>query len=68
VLGKPLVMNVSAALAALMMEAQVPANIMRGVVLIARTAGLVGHALEEMQQPAGDALWHAAQAAVPYSE
>jgi len=68
VLGKPLVMNVSAALAALMMEAQVPASIMRGVVLIARTAGLVGHALEEMQQPVGDALWHAAQAAVPYSE
>lgn len=67
-LGKALVMNVSAALAALMMEAHVPANIMRGVVLIARTAGLVGHALEEMQNPIGDTLWQAARAAAPYVE
>ncbi|MEK9870800.1 MAG: citryl-CoA lyase [Gammaproteobacteria bacterium] len=67
-LGKTLVMNVSAALAALMMEAKIPATIMRGVVLIARTAGLVGHALEEMQNPVGDDLWQAAQSAVPYRE
>jgi len=67
-LGKTLVMNVSAALAALMMEAKIPAAIMRGVVLIARTAGLVGHALEEMQNPVGDDLWQAAQSAVPYQE
>jgi citrate synthase len=40
---------------------------MRGVVLTARCAGLVGHLLEEMQQPVADALWRGAQAEVDYS-
>jgi len=65
-LGRPLVMNVSAMLAALMLEAGVPSEMMRGVVLVARCAGLVGHILEETHQPIGDALWRAAEAAAPY--
>ena len=67
-LGKPLVMNVSAALAALMVEARVPAAMMRGVILVARTAGLVGHVLEEQTNPVGDVLWHGAAGAVEYVE
>jgi len=67
-LGRPLVMNVSAALAALMIEARVPAAMMRGVILVARTAGLVGHVLEEQTNPVGDVLWHGAAAAVAYTE
>jgi len=66
VLGRRLVMNVSSALAALMLEAGIPVAMMRGVILVARTAGLVGHALEEIQNPVGDDLWHGAAAAVDY--
>lgn len=65
-LGKPLVMNISAALAAAMGEAAIPARIMRGVVLTARCAGLVGHLFEEMREPAAPAIWAAAQEAVDY--
>ncbi len=39
---------------------------MRGVVLTARCAGLVGHLLEEMSDPAGSAMWEAAQSSVDY--
>ena len=62
--AKPLVTNVSAAIAAVLCEAEVPARMMRGVVLTARCAGLVGHLLEEMDNPIADDLWLAARAAV----
>ncbi len=68
VLGKPLVMNVSAAMAAVMAHAEIPSTMMRGVVLIARCAGLVGHVVEEMQNPVGHALWTGAEGAVAYQE
>lgn len=65
-LGRPLVTNISAAMAAVMAEAGIPSGLMRGVVLTARCAGLVGHLFEEMQQPAAPAMWDASQAAVRY--
>ena len=65
-LGRPLVMNVSTALAVLMFEIGLPVSAMRGVVLISRCAGLVGHLLEEIENPAGNALWRSAEAAVSY--
>ena len=65
-LGRPLVMNVSTALAVLMFDIGLPVTAMRGVVVLARCAGLVGHLLEEAEQPAGDALWRGAEAAVTY--
>jgi len=67
-LGRPLVMNVSAALAVLLLEANVPTAMMRGVVLVARCAGLVGHVLEESTAPVGDALWRGAETSVDYVE
>ena len=48
VTGKTLVTNISAAIAAVLGEAGIPASLMRGIVLTARCAGLVGHLHEEM--------------------
>jgi citrate synthase len=62
--AKPLVTNVSAAIAAVLGEAAIPARMMRGIVLTARCAGLVGHLLEEMDNPIADDMWLAARAAV----
>lgn len=68
VLEKKLVTNISAAIAAVLAEAGVPSSLMRGIVLTARCAGLVGHLHEEMNNPAGHALWTAAQEGVEPGE
>lgn len=67
IVGKPLVTNISAAIAAVLGEAGVPAQLMRGIVLTARCAGLVGHLYEEMNNPAAHDMWDAAQSAVDYA-
>ena len=63
-LGKTLVMNVSTALAVLLLDAEMPIKMIRGVVLVARCAGLVGHLLEEQENPIGGALWDGSTSAV----
>jgi len=65
-LGKHLPMNVSAAIAAVLREAQLPAEALRGIVLTARCAGLVGHLLEETRLPSADEMWKAVEREVPY--
>lgn len=65
-LDKPLVTNISAAIAAVLGEAGVPSRMMRGIVLTARCAGLVGHLVEEADNPVAHDMWQAAQAAVDY--
>lgn len=66
VTGKELVTNISAAIGAALAEAGVPSAMMRGVILVARCAGLVGHLLEESQEPIADDMWKGAQAPVAY--
>ena len=64
--GKTLVTNISAAIAAVLGEARIPSTLMRGIVLTARCAGLVGHLYEEMNNPAAHDLWVSAQSGVDY--
>jgi citrate synthase len=64
--GNKLVTNVSAAIAAALGEAGVPAEAMRGVVLTARCAGLAGHLHEEMQDPIAEAMWRAVEKEIRY--
>jgi len=67
ILGKQLVTNISAAIGAVLAEAGIPSGMMRGVVLIARCAGLVGHLHEEQSNPAAHAMWEGAQSRVDYT-
>ncbi|MDJ0760581.1 MAG: citryl-CoA lyase [Woeseiaceae bacterium] len=67
VTGKNLVTNISAAIGAVLGEAGIPASLMRGIVLTARCAGLVGHLHEEMQNPAAHSMWEGAQDRVDYT-
>jgi citrate synthase len=53
VTGKPLVMNVSGAIAAVMLDAGFPLLAVKGVPILARTASLIAHLLEEQQRPIG---------------
>ena len=64
--GKNIVINANAAIGAVLLEADIPPAIARGFNLIARCAGLVGHLLEEQEEPAGYHLWKMADEAVPY--
>ena len=66
--GKNIVINVNAAIAALLLEAELPPAIARGFNLIARCAGLVGHLLEELEEPAGYHIWKMAEEGIPYEE
>lgn len=66
VYGKHITVNATGAIAAVLGDADVPVEILRGFALVARAAGLVAHVREEQQQPALRAIWAAAEHAVPY--
>jgi citrate synthase len=66
VTGKTLVMNVSAAIPAVLLDAGFPLGALKGVPLLARTAGLIAHLLEEQSKPIGFVLSHAAAQAIDY--
>jgi citrate synthase len=64
--GKPLTMNVSMPIAAVLLDLGFPATIVKAVPILARTAGLLAHLAEELGQPIGFALGAAAEKAVQY--
>lgn len=66
VVGKALMMNVSSAIPCILLDAGYPLLALKGVPLLARTAGLIGHLLEEQTRPIGFIMSHAAAAAIEY--
>jgi citrate synthase len=64
--GKPLTMNVSMPIAAVMLDLGFPSAAVKAVPILARTAGLLAHLAEEQQQPLGFHLARAAEEAVEY--
>jgi citrate synthase len=51
VLGRPLPLNGAGACGAALADLGIPLGLLRGVVLLARCAGLLGHLAEEMRRP-----------------
>ncbi len=66
IIGKPLAINVSGAIPAVLLDAGYPLRALKGVPLLARTAGLIAHLLEEQLRPIGFVISHAAAAAISY--
>lgn len=66
IVGKPLTMNVSSAIPCVLLDAGYPLLALKGVPLLARTAGLIGHLLEEQKRPIGFIMSHGAAAAIEY--
>ncbi len=65
IVGKALMLNVSAAIPAVLLGVGFPIKALKGVPILARTAGLIGHLAEENEQPIGFALsYQAARHAV----
>lgn len=65
--GKPLPMNVSMAIAATMRDVGAPASLIRGVPILARTAGLIAHLGEEAETPIGFYLASKAEEAIEHT-
>lgn len=66
VIGKDLRLNVSAAIPAVLMGTGFPLAGLKGVPILARTAGLIAHLVEELERPIGFALTYQASRAVIY--
>ncbi|HET9976910.1 MAG TPA: citryl-CoA lyase [Burkholderiaceae bacterium] len=56
IIGRDLRLNVSAAIPAVLLDVGFPAEALKGVPILARCAGLIGHLTEELSAPIGFAL------------
>jgi citrate synthase len=65
-IGKPLPMNVSAAIPAVLLDAGFPLAAMKGVPILARAASLIAHLVEEQVRPIGFVLSEHAELAISY--
>ena len=64
--GKPLPMNVSMPIAAVLLDLGFPRSMAKAVPILARTASLLAHLAEEQERPIGFLLAAAAEDAVEY--
>jgi citrate synthase len=64
--GRPLTMNVAMPIAAVLLDLEFPPAAVKAVPILARTAGLLAHLVEEREQPIGFLLAAAAEEAVTY--
>jgi citrate synthase len=64
--GRPLTMNVSMPIAAVMLDLGFPSTAVKAVPILARTAGLLAHLAEERDEPIGFPMAAAAEEAVEY--
>jgi citrate synthase len=64
--GRPLPMNVAMPIAAVLLDLGFPRAAVKGVPILARTAGLLAHLAEEQEQPVGFPMAAAAEEAARY--
>lgn len=65
--GRHLTINATGAIAAVLGEIGIPQPIRRGIAVISRAAGLVGHILEERERPAARFIWDTVEHAIEYA-
>lgn len=66
IVNKPLAMNVSGAIPAVLLDSGFPLLALKGVPILARTASLIAHLLEEQARPIGFVLSHAGAESISY--
>ena len=64
--GKPLTMNVSLPIAAVLLDLGFPSSTVKAIPILARTAGLLAHLAEEQRQPIGFLMAAHAEEAIAY--
>ena len=66
IMGRPLPINISGAIPAVLLDAGWPLAAMKGVPLLARAGGLVAHLFEESTRSIGFIMSHKADLAISY--
>jgi len=64
--GKPLTMNISMPMAAVLLDLGFPSSVVKAVPILARTAGLLAHLAEEQTEPIGFHMANAAEHSIEY--
>jgi citrate synthase len=64
--GRPLTMNVAMPIAAVMLDLGFPPASVKAVPILARTAGLLAHLVEEQERPLGFLMAAGAEEAIEY--
>lgn len=64
--GKPLTMNVSMAIAAVLLDLEFPVSMVKAIPILARTGGLLAHLAEEQERPIGFIMAAHAEEAIAY--
>ncbi len=64
--GKPLTMNVSMPIAAVLLDLDFPAGLIKAIPLLARTGGILAHLAEEQKNPIGFLMASHGEAAIAY--
>ena len=59
-------MSIQSAIPAVLLDGGFPTEVLRGVPIVARAAGLIAHPAEETQRPISSDLWYSAEAAIEY--
>lgn len=67
-LGKPLPLNGAGVCGAALADLGIPLELLRGVVLLARCAGLLGHIAEEIRRPIANDIFHDVESNAVYVE
>lgn len=66
--GKHVTINATGAIAALLLEIDVPPEIMRAIAVVSRCGGLAGHILEERRTRSARHIWHLAEQGIQYED
>lgn len=64
--GRVMPMNISMPIAAVLLDLDFPPAIIKGIPLLARTAGILGHLAEEQETPIGFLMSHHGEEAIKY--
>lgn len=65
--GKHLTINATGGIAVVLLEIGIPWDVMRGIAVVSRSAGLVGHISEEKEYPIATHMWNAIENLVSYT-
>ncbi len=64
--GRHVTINATGAIAALLLEIGLSTGVMRGLAVVSRSAGLVGHIVEERENHASRKIWHLTEENIRY--